>query len=77
VRRAHFDVEGFRFDGATRAIVTVEIGANNGAPIVRVRPHRKHREAVMLLADVAQIVLERDAKQSAEQNIRTPKRRSR
>ena len=65
MRRAHFEVEGLRFDGATRAIVTVETGANTAAAIIRVRAHRKPREVVMLLSDVAQILLERDAKQLA------------
>lgn len=68
MRRAHFEVEGLHFDGATRAIVTVETGANKAAAIIRVRAHRKPREAVMLLADVAQILLERDAKALAAQN---------
>ena len=67
MRRAHFEVEGLHFDGATRAIVTVETGANKAAAIIRVRAHRKQREAVRLLADVAQMVLERDAKDLAAQ----------
>ena len=65
MRRAHFEVEGIRFDGATKGIVTIETGTNSGAAIVRVRAYRRQREAVMLLADVAQIVLERDAKIAA------------
>lgn len=67
MRRAHFEVDGLHFDGATKAIVTVETGANNGAAIVRVRPYRKQREAVRLLSDVAQMVLERDARDRAGQ----------
>ncbi|MCR4283058.1 MAG: hypothetical protein NUV72_08545 [Bauldia sp.] len=71
MRRAHFEVDGIRFDGATKGIVTVETGAatggERGAAIVRVRAYRRPREAVMLLADVAQIVLERDAKTLAAQ----------
>jgi hypothetical protein len=67
VRRSHFEVEGIRFDGASKAIVTVESGADKAAAIIRVRAHRRQREAVMLLADVAQIVLERDAKALAAQ----------
>lgn len=63
MRRAHFEVDGLRFDGATKGIVTVETGARNGAAIVRVRAYRRQREAVMLLSDVAQILLERDAKE--------------
>ena len=65
MRRAHFEVDGIRFDRAKKAIVTVETGADNAAAIIRVRPYRRHREVVMLLADVAQILLERDAKNAA------------
>lgn len=68
MRRAHFEVEGLHFDGATKAIVTVETGANGAAAIVRVRPHRGRREVVMSLADLAQIALERDAKVRAAMN---------
>ena len=67
MRRAHFEVDGIRFDRATKAIVTVETGVGNAAAIIRVRPYRRHREVVMLLADVAQILLERDAKAAAAQ----------
>lgn len=77
MRRAHFEVEGIRFDKATKAIVTVETGAAGAAPVVRVRAHRRHREAVMLLADVAQILLERDAKALAEETRRSRTGRSR
>lgn len=77
MRRAHFEVEGLHFDGATKAIVTVETGVNKAAAIVRVRAHRKQREAVMLLADVAQILLERDAKTLADEKRRSHIGRSR
>lgn len=65
MRRAHFNVDGIRFDGAEKAIVTVECNGEGGAAILRVRAHRRHREAVLLLSDVAQMVLERDAKAAA------------
>lgn len=68
MRRAHFEVDGIRFDRSTKAIVTVETGAGNVAAIIRVRPYRRHREVVMLLADVAQILLERDAKAVAAEH---------
>lgn len=65
MRRAHFAVDGIRFDGSKQAIVTIETGAAGSAPVVRVRAHRRHREAVMLLSDAAQIILEHDAKTEA------------
>lgn len=75
MRRAHFAVAGIRFDGSTQAIVTIETGAAGSAPVVRVRAHRRHREAVMLLSDAAQIILERDAKTAAA--AQTPLRKVR
>lgn len=74
MRRSHFAVQGIRFDGSTKAIVTIENGVDGAAPVVRVRAHRRQREAVMLLSDVAQILLERDAKALATQYAPTHRR---
>lgn len=60
MRRHHFKVDGLHGFGAATGRVTIEQGQTNA--IVRVRPLRSQIEAVMLLSDVAQIVLERDAK---------------
>lgn len=75
MRRAHFKVEGIRFDGAVKAIVTVECNDEGGAAIFRVRGYQLQREAVSLLADVAQIVLERDAKALAAQRASITRRK--
>lgn len=75
MRRHHFHVEGIRFDGAKSARVTIEGDGGEHAFVIRVRALRRPREAVMLLSDVAQITLERDAKQLAAEAPHARRRR--
>lgn len=60
MRRSHFKVDGLRGFGNPVGRVTVEQGGANA--IITVRPLRSPNAATMLLSDVAQIILERDAK---------------
>lgn len=59
-RNARFAVE-WRFDGTTRATVTI----NRRAGTIEVRPYRRRRSYVLPLADVAQFLCERIAKAEA------------
>ena len=63
MHRAHFEVEGATFDGAKKATVLIEQDGPHA--LVRVRPYRRHREFVLPLGDVAQIVIERVVKAEA------------
>ncbi len=69
MRRAHFDVQGGDYDGQATASVVIESSPVAGF-MIRVRPYRRQQEAVMLLSDVAEIVLQREAKLLARERQR-------
>lgn len=65
MRRAKFEIEGGNFDGSRKAAVIVEQDGPHA--LVRVRPYRRQHEAVLPLADVAEMILMREAKLRARE----------
>lgn len=57
---ARFSIQ-WRFDGTDQGTVSI----NRGAGTFSVRPHRRHKDYVLPLAEVAQIVAERIIKAEA------------
>lgn len=72
MRRAKFELEGGNFDGSRKCAVIVEQEGPHA--LVRVRPYRRHQEAVASLADVAEIILMRDARVRAAEKPRARRR---
>lgn len=64
MRRAKFELAGGNFDGSKKCAVIVEQDGPHA--LVRVRPYRRHQEAVLPLADVAEMILMRVARANAE-----------
>lgn len=77
MRRKRFEVDGIRFNGSTKAVVTIETSPASGLQWMRVHAFRQQREVSMLLSDVVQILLERDAKQLAADRAAASKARVR
>lgn len=73
MRRAKFELEGGNFDGSKKCAVIIE--QDGPHTLLRVRPYRRHQEAIASLADVAEIVLMRDAKARAAEAARNGRRR--
>lgn len=71
MRTARFTVTG-HFDGAPSA--TVEVVDTDKTTLVRVRPLRSREVAEMSLADVAHLVLEREAKHRALRALATKRK---
>lgn len=65
MRRAKFEIEGGNFDGSKKCAVIVEQDGPHA--LIRVRPYRRHQEAVLPLADVAEMVLMREARLRARE----------
>lgn len=72
MRRAKFEIEGGNFDGSKKAFVIVEQDGPHA--LVRVRPYRRHQEAVLPLADVAEMILMREARLRAREQSGRGKR---
>lgn len=65
MRRAKFEIEGGNFDGSKKCAVIVEQDGPHA--LIRVRPYRRHQEAVLPLADVAEMILMREARLRARE----------
>lgn len=65
MRRAKFEIEGGNFDGSKKCAVIVEQDGPHA--LIRVRPYRRHQEAVLPLSDVAEMVLMREARLRARE----------
>jgi hypothetical protein len=72
MRRAKFEIEGGNFDGSKKCAVIVEQDGPHA--LVRVRPYRRHNEAVLPLADVAEMILMREARLRAAESSRRGRR---
>lgn len=73
MRRAKFELEGGNFDGSKKCAVIVEQDGPHA--LVRVRPYRRHHEAILPLSEVAEIVLMREAKAQAARRAQDRRRR--
>ena len=65
MRRAKFEIEGGNFDGSKKCAVIVEQDGPHA--LIRVRPYRRHQEAVLPLCDVAEMILMREARLRARE----------
>lgn len=65
MRRAKFEIEGGNFDGSKKCAVIVEQDGPHA--LIRVRPYRRHQEAVLPLSDVAEMILMREARLRARE----------
>lgn len=72
MRRAKFEIEGGNFDGSKKCAVIVEQDGPHA--LIRVRPYRRHQEAVLPLSDVAEMVLMREARLRAREQSGRGKR---
>lgn len=72
MRRAKFEVEGGNFDGSKKCALIVEQDGPHA--LVRVRPYRRHQEAVLPLSDVAEMILMREARLRAREQSGRGKR---